>query len=467
MSRERRVVVTGLGVVSSLGNRVEPFWRACLEGRTVVEPIPRAWTRYAPLKSSLWSPLGDWDRPTPLMTRVERKQMDPSSQMALLAAEEALEAAGLETELADRKRNRHRIAACDGERAGVFIGTGVGGIHTLLASASFTFLSEAKKRLAEVAASLRGAAEAGDAADEAAAQLEQVRSMLPTPPVFNTFSVSMTMPNAVSAQLALKFGVKGPTPTFTCACASGTTALGQALRAVREGACDLALAGGAEYLSDEYGSCFRGFDAVGALVRPAAPMPREAVNRPFDDDRTGFLFAEGGAAVLALEDLERARARGAPLLAEVRGYGETCDAYSAMVMDPEGRQIVRALELCLADAGVDAGDVDYLNAHGTGTPANDPIECRAVRELFGRRVRVNSTKSLLGHTLGASGAIEAVVTVLSLRDGRTHPSKNVERPIADLAFVTRPEPFPIRHAVSQSFAFGGQNAAVAFSQVGA
>lgn len=459
----RRAVVTGLGAVSSLGNGVEPFWRACLEGRTVVEPVPAAWRRYSPLKSRLWSPLGDWERPTPLLTRLERKQMDPSGRLAVLAAEEALGQAGIAAVRVDRKRNRYRLADVDGERAGIFMGTGVGGLHTLLGSASFTFLDVAKKELAAVLGELAEAG--GEPAAAAAERLAGVDALLRKPAVFNTFSVSMTMPNAVSAHLAIKFGVHGPTPTFTCACASGTVALGQALRAIRDGSCDLALAGAVEYLSDVYGSCFRGFDAVGALVR-SSPRPRDQVNRPFDDDRSGFLFSEGGGAVLVVEELERARARGAPLLAEIRGYGETCDAHSVMVMDPDGRQIARALELCLADAGLDAGDVDYLNAHGTGTPANDPIECRVIREVLGRRVRVNSTKSLLGHSLGASGALEAVVAVKSLEEDCTHPSKNLERPIADLGFVTAAESFPIRHAVTQSFAFGGQNAALALAKVG-
>lgn len=429
----------------------------------MVEAIPKPWTRYSPLKSTLWSPLGDWDHPTPLLTRIESKQMDPSARMAVMAAGEALTRAGIAVELADGKRNRYKLESYAGERAGVFMGTGVGGIHTLLQNASFTFLSEAKKEISSAVAKLRAAD--GESEKEALARLDHALELLETPNVFNTFSVSMTMPNAATAHLAIKFGVCGPTPTFTCACASGTVALGRAFRALRDGECDVALAGGVEYLSDHYGSCFRGFDAVGALVRSSRTRPKEAVNRPFDDDRSGFLFSEGGGAVLVLEDLERARERGAPLLAEVRGYGETCDAHSTMVMDPEGRQIGRAIELCLDDAALDPGDVDYLNAHGTGTPANDPIECRVIREIFGRKVRVNSTKSLLGHTLGASGALEAVVTVRSLLAGRTHASKNLERPIADLAFVTTTEPFAIRHALSQSFAFGGQNAVLAFSKV--
>lgn len=460
---QRRVVVTGLGAVSSLGSGVRELWEGCLEGRGVAEPIPADWPRYSRLRSALWAPLGDWDRPTPLLTRLERKQADPCCRIALLAAEEALEQAGLQASVQDVKRNRYRLNKVESERVGVFMGTGVGGIHSLLASASFTFLSEAKKKLTALARDLEEI-EDDSVGRAAAARIDQVMAQLPTPRAFNTFSVSMAMPNAVSAQLAVKFGIHGPTPTFTCACASGTVALGRAFRSIRDSECDVALSGGVEYLADEYGSCFRGFDAVGALVRPV-DLSDNAANRPFDEARSGFLFAEGGGAVLVLEEYEQAKHRGAPLLAEIRGYGETCDAYSTMVMDPEARQIARAIHLSLADAGLEAADIGYLNAHGTGTQANDPIEAGVIGEVFGSDVRINSTKSVLGHTLGASGGLEAVVTVCSLQAGQAHLSRNLERPIAELNFLTRSETFPLHHAISQSFAFGGQNAVLVFSKI--
>ncbi len=459
MSRKapRRVAITGLGIVSSLGTDVPSFWRRCLDGDSVVRPIPSRWTDYATLRSRWWAPLGEWSRETPRLTRVERKQMDPTSQMAVLAAEEALAQAGLEATLFDRKRNRYRLPFYASEDCGTAIGTGVGGIHSSFKNLSITMLSEVKKRLEQIRDRL-----AIDQPDEAIDQaLVEVLERLRMPRVFNAFSVAMAMPNAVSANLAIKFGLTGPSRTFTCACASGTVAIGRAFEMVRQGACEMVLSGGTEYLSDEYGGCFRGFDAIGALVR--GDLPAERINRPFDEDRSGFLFGEGGAAVLVLEELSRARERGATVLAEIRGYGETCDAYNTMVMDPEGRQVARAVELCLNDAGLEAADIDYINAHGTGTPTNDPLECRVLSELFGARPRVNSTKSLIGHTLGASGAIEAVVTVQSLLDGRIHPCRNLTKPIADLGFAIDAEGLPLRHALSQSFAFGGQNAVLAFA----
>jgi 3-oxoacyl-[acyl-carrier-protein] synthase II len=410
----------------------------------VVEEIPAAWALHSPLRSRVWSPLGAWERETPLMTRIERKQLDPASRIALLAAEEALRRAGLPLESADPRRNAWRIAGVDGDRAGVFLGTGVGGLHSCLESSRFIVLDQPRRALQEI----EGA--------------EAVLAELAIPRAFNPFSVAMTMPNASAAALSIKLGLSAPCRTFAGACASGTVALGQAFRALRHGECDLALAGGVEFLSDPFGCAFRGFDAVGALA--AGPLPPDRINRPFDRERCGFLFREGGGAVLVLEDLESARRRGADVLAEVVGYGETADAHHLMAMAPEGRQIRRALDLCLADAGLAPADVGYVNAHGTGTAANDDVEARVLSELFPPETRVNSTKSLLGHTLGASGAIEALVAALTLRHGVAHPSRNLTDPEVPLAFVREAEPVAARYAISESFAFGGQNAVLALAR---
>ena len=437
-------------MVSSLGTDLESFWRHCLEGRTVVEEIPAAWSLHSPLRSRVWSPLGAWERETPLATRIERKQLDPAGRIALLAAEEALQRAGLALESADPRRNAYRIAGVDGERAGVFLGTGVGGLHSCLESSRFIVLDQPRRAL-----------QAMELEEPVAAEVAAVLDRLAIPRAFNPFSVAMTMPNAAAAALSIKLGIFGPCRTFSGACAAGTLALGQAFRAVRQGECDLAVAGGVEFLSDPFGCAFRGFDAVGALA--AGPLPAERINRPFDRERSGFLFSEGGGAILVLEDLEAARRRGADVLAEVVGYGETADAHHLMSMAPEGRQIRRALELCLADAGIAPADVGYVNAHGTGTPANDAVEARVLAELFPPATRINSTKSLLGHTLGASGAIEAVVAALTLRDGIAHPSLNLTDPELPLAYVREAEPVDARYALSESFAFGGQNAVLALA----
>jgi 3-oxoacyl-[acyl-carrier-protein] synthase II len=186
----------------------------------------------------------------------------------------------------------------------------------------------------------------------------------------------------------------------------------------------------------------------------------EAANRPFDENRSGFLFSQGGAAVLILEELDHAQRRGATILAELIGFAETFDAHSIMSLAPGGQQIERMIHATLEDANMSPKDVDYINAHGTGTKNNDQTEAEVIDRVFGKSVRVNSTKSLLGHTIGASGAFEALVTALTLRDGKTHISRNLENPVLDLNFVRSVESFEPRVALSQSFAFGGHNAAI-------
>jgi 3-oxoacyl-[acyl-carrier-protein] synthase II len=458
----RRVVVTGTGVVSALGNTTGSFWQSCLAGRTAVAPIPEQWRRYSSLRSPAWSPLGDWDRESSLLTRLERKRLDITSQLAVLAAEEALTEAGLELRVADGKRNTRTLVARDPERLGVFMGTGVGGVSTLLAVASHVMLAAGKERLAELASTLDAAATAGGGTAGGARLVEAVLAELPSPVSFNPFAVTMAMPNAVSANLAIKLGLHGPCPTFTCACASGTVAIGQAFRALRGGECDFALAGGTEYLWDAYGCTFRGFDAVGALAQGDLPLAQ--LNRPFDRRRCGFLFSEGGCAVLVLEELESARRRGARPLAEVRGFGETCDGHDLIALEPSGREARRAIELCLADACLAPEEIGYVNAHGTGTSLNDPLEAQVVAEALGPEVAVSSTKSLLGHTLGASGALEAVATVRTLLEGVAHGCRCLEEPVAELRFLTRATRIGAAHALSQSFAFGGQNAVLALSR---
>jgi 3-oxoacyl-[acyl-carrier-protein] synthase II len=275
---------------------------------------------------------------------------------------------------------------------------------------------------------------------------------------FNPFEVSMVMPNAPGAAVGIKYTLTGPNETYSVACASGTVAVGNAFRAVRDERVDMAISGGCEYFGDEYGHIFRSFDVSGTLVRDCADP--ESANRPFDENRSGFLFSQGGAAVLILEELEHAKRRGATIMAELVGFAETFDAHSIMSLAPGGQQIERMIHATLEDANMSPKDVDYVNAHGTGTKNNDQTEAEVINRVFGKSVRVNSTKSLLGHTIGASGAFEALVAALTLRDGRTHISKNLENPVLDLNFVRSVESFEPRVALSQSFAFGGHNAAI-------
>jgi len=451
----RRVAVTGLGVVSSIGHGAGDFWRACLAGTTRVEAIPPSWLDYAQFTSRLWSPLAEPDYESWGLGRIERLQNDPSALIAMTAAFQALEAAGITRELKDEKRGTFVLSGTGGvapERAGISLGTGIGGISSALRSTLHQALTKPKESLRE----LRG--RLGDAG--ALDLLETIERRLRSPSRANAFAVAMTMPNTATSALSIKLSLVGPQSTHCSACASGTVAIGHGYRSIASGDMDLVLAGGVEFLDDDYGAIFHSFDLARTLVRDAPDSDPNHANRPFDRQRSGFLFSQGGGAVLVLEELERARGRGAPILAEVAGFAETSDAHNIMVMEPDGRQIARAIEAALADSRLRPDEIDYVNAHGTGTLANDETETAVIGRIFGTRPLVNSTKSLLGHTLGASGALEAVVTVLSLQHQTTHACKNLEDPIADLNFVRRVDAQRIRAALSQSFAFGGHNAAL-------
>jgi 3-oxoacyl-[acyl-carrier-protein] synthase II len=272
----------------------------------------------------------------------------------------------------------------------------------------------------------------------------------------------MSMPNACASNLGIKLNITGVNSTVCSACAAGTVAVGHGFRAISTGQLDMAFVGGAENMNDDFGAIFRGFDSIGALARNY-DNPQVA-NRPFDTLRSGFLFSQGGAAILVLEELDRARQRGAPVLAEIIGFFETCDAHNIMVLDQSGLQIERMLRMLLQEAGLEPGEVDYINAHGTGTQVNDETESLVIERIFGRKPLVNSTKSLIGHTIGASGAIEALVAACSIYHQTTHACKNLHQPLRDLNFVKEVKKYPIRTALSQSFAFGGQNAGIALRE---
>ena len=449
MGVNRRVVVTGLGVVSSIGSDASQFWNNCLESKSRVEPIPEHWWQFADYHSSIWATLDPIDAAQLGLTRVEVAQNDPASLIAGNAARQALTNAGLEPELSNKRANSYRIPGVDAERVGVYMGTGIGGANSFLDNYSVQMLGKQKLRLRESLSQLSEDDETHQALGPIIESLHHGRR-------FNPFVVSMLMPNAISAHIGLKYSIKGPNLTHCVACASGTVAIGHAFHAVRSGSVDVAISGGSEYLEDYYGGIFHGFDIARALVRDCE-NPKTA-NRPFDVNRSGFLYSQGGAAVLLLEDLDTAMGRGAPILAEVAGYAETFDAYSVMSIAPDGVQIERMMNGALADAGMSHADIQYINAHGTGTQANDAIETEVIGRVFGPEVLVNSTKSLIGHTIGASGAIEALVTVMSLKEQTTHLCNNLEEPLCDLNFARETTSCPMNAGLTQSFAFGGHNA---------
>jgi 3-oxoacyl-[acyl-carrier-protein] synthase II len=452
----RRVVITGAGVVSPIGVGVDEFWRQCLQAKSVVAPIPEQWQRYADFHSRVWSPLPDIDSEYFDVSRTERLQFDPITVLAIGAAREALNSAGFSLTPAGERGRNFALSGADATRTGVYVGTGIGGAYTFLHNHTFHLHQRMR---ATLKAYIEKCVSTQNRED-----LDDILTLMAHGPRYNPFVVSMLMPNAPGAALGIKFSLTGPNLTYCVACASGTVAIGNAYRAVRDGSVDVAVTGGSEYLYDEHGHIFRGFDVGGTLARDYDDP--ETANRPFDVSRTGFLFSQGGAAILVLEELDHARQRGAALMAEVVGFAETFDAHSMMSLAPGGEQIERMIRAALASANVAPHDVDYVNAHGTGTKNNDQTETEVIDRVFGRSVRVNSTKSLIGHTIGASGAIEALVTALSLRDGMTHISKNLDTPLCDLNFVRSVEQSDLRVGLSQSFAFGGHNAAVVMRRFG-
>ncbi len=455
-STRRRVVITGIGVICPIGKSTREFWQNCLQGHSAVSPIPAHWHQYADYKSSIWAPLPQIDYAARGVTRVEHLQRDPVSLLAICAAQEAISNAGLTSSLKDKRANTYSIEGLDPSRTGVFMGTGIGGAHSFLENHAHQVLARSTEGLIKLS-------DAGDLSRGFARVLEGVLAQMVFPRRFNPFVVSMLMPNAVSAILGIKYSITGPNTTYSLACAAGTAAIGHAFRAIRSGTVDIALTGGCEYLDDHYGGVFRGFDAANTLVQDCEE--RDRANRPFDQKRSGFLFSQGAAALLVLEDWDRAVGRGASITAEISGYAENFDAHNMMSMAPDGVQTERMVRLALDDAQLEPRDIQYVNAHGTGTQANDITEAQVIERVFGRSVLVNSTKSLVGHTIGASGALEAAVTALSLKHQTTHICKNLEEPIADLNFVHARESHDIEVGLSQSFAFGGHNAALVMRRV--
>jgi len=451
---KRRVAITGLGIITALGQDIQTFWSNCLTAKTSVSPIPEHWHHYADYNSQIWSPLLYVDYEQYGITRLEQKQLDESSLIALACAFQALDLAGLTYRQVDKKRNTYDIAAVDSERFGVFMGTGIGGISSFGSNFSNHMLNRQTKSLLESISTL-----------EKHADVEHLRTSverLLCPKRFNPFAVSMTMPNACAGNLGIKFRLLGSNNTYCAACASGTVAIGQGFKSVRSGEHDLALVGGVEYLHDDYGGLFYSFDTVRALA--SGHENPDAANRPFDRDRSGFLFSQGGGAVLLIEELVHARQRGARIYGELLGYAETSDGYNIMMIEKSGYNIKRVIKNALADAGLSEKAIDYINSHGTGTQLNDATEAEIIENVFGRDVLVNSTKSLIGHTLGASGAIEAVVTVLSIQNKTTHICRNLDHPIKNLNFVTHTNSYPIKTAISQSFGFGGHNAVLVIGE---
>jgi 3-oxoacyl-[acyl-carrier-protein] synthase II len=405
-----RVVVTGLGAVTPLGNSVPEYWRAICEGRSGVGTI----TRFDPkrIDSRIAAEVKGFD-PLKVIEKKELKKLDLFIQYAIAAGVEAVENAKID------------FSQIDPTRGGALVGSGIGGILSIL---------------------------------------EWHRVLLEKGPSrVSPFFVPSLIVNMASGQLSIRYKLKGPNSSVVTACATGNHAIGDAFRIIQRGDADLMVAGGSEAIIDELP--LGGFAQMKALSTRNEEPTR--ASRPFDADRDGFVPGEG-AGIVVLENLEQARRRGARIYAEIVGYGMTADAYHMTAPDPEGDGAARAMAGALRDGGLRPEDVGYINAHGTSTPYNDKTETLAIKQVFGdhaRRLAVSSTKSMTGHLLGAAGGIETIVTVLALQQGILPPTINYETPDpdCDLDYVPNvARKTEVDVAISNGFGFGGTNATLAF-----
>lgn len=407
----KRIVVTGMGVVSPVGIGVPNFWKALKEGRCGVGPITQFDASRVPCKVA--AECGDY-RPADWFEHRVVQRTARFTQLALVAAKEAWQQAGLP---------ERPIAP---ERTTVWMGNGIGGLE---------IDSESHRKLME-----KG------------------------PSRMSAMTIPKMIPNEAAANVAMEFGIKGAAHTVVTACASGTDAIGHAVDYLRLGKTDLAIAGGTEATITEFG--VGAFCALKALATSYNDDPQKA-SRPFDKDRDGFVMGEG-AAMLILEPLERAIERGVPILAEVCGYGATSDAWHLTAPDPQGAGAVAAIRLALEDAGISPQAIDYVNAHGTATPTNDPIETAAIKQAFGPwayDTKISSIKGMIGHCLGAAGALEAVACVQAIRDHFCPPTINLDQPdpACDLNYIpNKGITTRIENAISLSLGFGGHNGVLVF-----
>ena len=404
----KRVAVTGLGVISPVGNDVPTFWNALCSGTCGIGPITKFDATDYPVK--LAAEVRDFD-PRQYMEKLDILHSDVYTHFAMAAACQAVADSGI-------------AGTLDAERVGVYIGSGIGGIAT--------FMTEHSKLLN------RG------------------------PRRVSPYFIPMMIPNMASSMIAMRYHFHGPAMPMVTACASGTNAIGEALRLIRHGYADAMVAGGAEATVNALAAA--GFSNMQALSPSEDP---NAASLPFDVRRAGFVMGEG-AGVLVLEELEHAKQRGATIYAELTGYGSTCDAYHITSPDPSAAESARAIADAWCETGLDTDRV-YFNAHGTGTPMNDRIETLAIKKALGedraRRITISSTKSMTGHMLGAAGGAEAIASVLALRDGIAPPTINLTQPDPDCDLDYTP--LTAKHAdfdvaLSSSLGFGGHNACLAF-----
>ncbi len=410
---KNRVVITGVGPVTAVGTGKDVFWRNIKAGISGIDIIDRF--DISDYSSKIGGQVKDFS-PDDFMDKKEAKRMDRFTQFAIASSQLAVE---------DSQLNLNNV---DKNRLGVILGSGIGGIETF----------------------------------------EQQHTILQSkgPGRVSPFFVPMMISNIAAGYVSIMFGAKGYNATIVTACASATSALGIAFKAIQRGDVDVVIAGGSE--ASITPMAVAGFCAMKALsTRNDDP---KAASRPFDANRDGFVIGEG-AGILILENMEHAINRGARIYCEIAGYGATADAHHITVPAPEGEGGARAMKMAIDDGGIEPGMVDYINAHGTSTPYNDKFETMAIKTIFGKHaynLAISSTKSMIGHSLGAAGGIEAIVTALSIYEGYLSPTINytTKDEDCDLDYVPNTgRGADINYALSNSFGFGGQNATILFKKV--
>lgn len=412
-SNNKRVVVTGMGIMSSLGKTTEEYWDALVQGSSGIQTITLCDTEGFP--NDIAGEVQNFDI-ADYIDKKEGRRMARFSQFAVAAAVTALEDSAL------------NLSEEDSGRLGVVMGNGNGGFPTTEENAKLLFEKGGMK--------------------------------------VSPFFIPMILPNMASAQISRILGLHGYTSTVITACAAGNQAIGDAAEAIRRGAADIVFAGGCEAGISRLG--LAGFHVIKALSRYQG-APHNA-SKPFDANRDGFVPAEG-AAVLVLEDLDHALERNASIQAEILGYGVSSDAYHAVQPDENGNGAARAMGSALVDADVDVSEIDYINAHGTSTPLNDASETKAIKTVFGKlsaNIPISSTKSMTGHVLGGAGAIEAVASIKTLQRKVVHPTINYQTPdpVCDLDYVPNvARKLDVKKVLSNNFGFGGQNACIVFGSV--
>ena len=420
----RRVVVTGMGIVSPLGTGIEPTWSNMLAGKSGAGPITRFDASDLSTRIAFEVKEGDGSNNTlkrdDWIDSKDQRRYDDFIQFALIAAKQAMKDSGLELKTEDEKY-----------RAGVLVGSGIGGL-TGIQDTTILMQEKGPRRV-------------------------------------SPFFIPGSLINLAGGLISINFGLKGPNHAVVTACATGTHAIGDAARIISVGDADVMVAGGAESAICRIG--IAGFIACKALSSGFNDTPEKA-SRPYDKDRDGFVMGEG-AGILVLEEYEHAKARGARIYGELIGYGMSGDAYHITAPSEDGDGAFRCMQAALKRAGISAGEIDYINAHGTSTPLGDEIELRAVERLIGNnaaRTAMSSTKSAVGHLLGAAGAVEAVFSLLAMRDNVCPPTLNLENPSVETAIDLVPnvaKKREINTVLSNSFGFGGTNASLIFRRVAA